>query len=556
MTATTRLRELLKQPGPALVLGAHDALSARLAQEAGFDAIWASGFGISAVNAVPDANILTMSETLEAVRRMSAAVSIPVIADCDNGFGNAINVIRTVAEHEHAGAAGICIEDNIFPKRCSFYAGVQRELVPIDEHARKIQAATATRQNADFVIIARTEAFIAGWGKQEALSRAHAYAEAGADAILIHSKAATFDEELRDFAASWDVPCPLVAVPTTYADITAQDLAAAGFQFVIFANQTLRAAVTGMRSALATLKQEGRPAAVDKQIVTLPEIYDLVGVPALQANEKKFLVPGGHEVTAIIIAAGFEEELLPLIEDRPKAMLEIKGKTILERQIQALNECGVKDVVVVRGYHKEQINLPNIRYYDNDRFRETGELSSLFLAETEMTGRFLFLYSDILLDPSILEKLLKSQAAISIVVDRAWNDHEPGQAEVRTNNPDLVVTHQPPKTGYRYLPTAEATTLTQIGQHIAPQAADGEFIGLAMFSASGARILRTTYQELQTARSARRFHEASTLETAAFTDMLQELIDHKHDIACVDIYKGWLEIDTFEDYRRAWAKIH
>ncbi len=556
MTATTRLRELLKQPGPALVLGAHDALSARLAQEAGFDAIWASGFGISAVNAVPDANILTMSETLEAVRRMSAAVSIPVIADCDNGFGNAINVIRTVAEHEHAGAAGICIEDNIFPKRCSFYAGVQRELVPIDEHARKIQAATATRQNADFVIIARTEAFIAGWGKQEALSRAHAYAEAGADAILIHSKAATFDEELRDFAASWDVPCPLVAVPTTYADITAQDLAAAGFQFVIFANQTLRAAVTGMRSALATLKQEERPAAVDKQIVTLPEIYDLVGVPALQANEKKFLVPGGHEVTAIIIAAGFEEELLPLIEDRPKAMLEIKGKTILERQIQALNECGVKDVVVVRGYHKEQINLPNIRYYDNDRFRETGELSSLFLAETEMTGRFLFLYSDILLDPSILEKLLKSQAAISIVVDRAWNDHEPGQAEVRTKNPDLVVTHQPPKTGYRYLPTAEATTLTQIGQHIAPQAADGEFIGLAMFSASGARILRTTYQELQTARSARRFHEASTLETAAFTDMLQELIDHKHDIACVDIYKGWLEIDTFEDYRRAWAKIH
>lgn len=555
-TATTRLQELLKRPEPALVLGAHDALSAKLAQEAGFDAIWASGFGISATNAMPDANILTMSETLEAVRRMSAAVRIPVIADCDNGFGNAINVMRTVAEYEQAGVAGICIEDNIFPKRCSFYAGVQRELVPIDEHARKIQAAKAARQNTDFVIIARTEAFIAGWGKHEALCRAHAYAEAGADAILIHSKAATFDEELKDFAASWDRPCPLVSVPTTYADITAHDLATAGFQLVIFANQTLRAAVTGMRNALATLKQEGRPAAVDEQIVTLPEIYDLVGVPDLQANEKKFLVPGGHEVTAIIIAAGFEEDLLPLIEDRPKAMLEIKGKTILERQIQALNECGVKDIVVVRGYHKEQINLPNIRYYDNDRFRETGELASLFLAETEMTGRFLFLYSDILLDPSILEKLLKSQADISIVVDRAWNDHEPGQAEVRTKQPDLVVTHQPPKTGYRYLPTAEPTTLAQIGQHITQQAADGEFIGLAMFSASGAQVLRTTYQELQTISVARRFHEASSLETAAFTDMLRELINREHDIACVDIYKGWLEIDTFEDYRRAWAKIH
>ena len=291
MTATARLQELLKQPGPALVLGAHDALSARLAQEAGFDAIWASGFGISATNAMPDANILTMSETLEAVRRMSTAVSIPVIADCDNGFGNAINVIRTVTEYERAGAAGICIEDNIFPKRCSFYAGVQRELVPIDEHARKIQAATAARQNADFVIIARTEAFIAGWGKQEALHRARAYVEAGADAILIHSKAATFDEELRDFAASWDMPCPLVSVPTTYADITAHDLAAAGFQLVIFANQTLRAAVTGMRSALATLKREGRPAAVDEQIVTLSKSTTLLGSQTSRPTKRSFSFP-------------------------------------------------------------------------------------------------------------------------------------------------------------------------------------------------------------------------------------------------------------------------
>ena len=552
---TTQLQTLLKRSGPALILGAHDALSAKLAEEAGFDAIWASGFCISAVNALPDANILTMSETLDAVRRMSDAVNIPVLADCDNGFGNAINVMRTVAEYERAGAAGICIEDNIFPKRCSFYAGVQRELVSIEEHARKIQAAKAARRDPDFVIIARTEAFIAGWGKQEALSRAHAYADAGADAILIHSKASTFDEELKDFAASWDGACPLVSVPTTYASVTAQDLAAAGFQLVIFANQTLRAAVTAMRQALATLRREERPAAVDEQIVTLPEIYDLVGVPDLQANEKKFLVPGGHDVTAIIIAAGFEEGLLPLIEDRPKAMLEIKGKTLLERQIQALNECGVKDIVVVRGYQKEQIDLPNIRYYDNDRFRDTGELTSLFMADSEMSDRFLFLYSDILFDPSILEKLLKSRADISIVVDRAWNDHERTQKEQRTKKPDLVVTPQPPQTGYRYLPTAEAIPLARIGRQLPLDEADGEFVGMAMFSAAGAQTLCTVYQQAQTRDFPRGFHEAGSLETAAFTDILQELVDQQHEVACVDIYKGWLEIDTFEDYRRAWAKI-
>ena len=552
--ATAQLRALFRRPGPALVLGAHDALSAKLAEEAGFDAIWASGFGISAVNALPDANILTMSETLDAVRRMSDAVHIPVIADCDNGFGNAINVMRTVAEYERAGVAGVCIEDNIFPKRCSFYAGVRRELVPVEEHARKIQAAKAARSDPDFVIIARTEAFIAGWGTQEALKRARAYAEAGADAVLVHSKSSTFDE-LRDFTAAWDGSCPLVAVPTTYAGITAADLASAGFKLVIFANQALRAAVKAMRAALVTLKQEGRPAAVDDRIATLPEIYELVGVPDLQANEQKFLLPGGHNATAIIIAAGFEEALLPLTEDRPKAMLEIKGQTILERQIHALNECGVKDVVVVRGYRKEQINLPNVRYYDNDRFRDTGEVVSLFLAEPEMSERFLFLYSDIIFDPAILEKLLKSQADVSIVVDRAWNDHLHTPEEMRTKKPDLVVTHQPPQTGYRFLPAAEGTTLTRIGCHLSPDAADGEFIGLAMFSEEGTRLLRTVYQQSYQRFQGRSFHEAESLEKAAFTDILQEIVDRGGAVACVDIYKGWLEIDTFEDYRRAWAKV-
>src|SRR5499425_3618472 len=189
---TANLRTLLRRPGPGLVLGAHDALSAKLAEEAGFDAIWASGFGISAASALPDANILTMSETLDAVRRMSDAVQIPVIADCDNGFGNAINVMRTVTEFERAGAAGICIEDNEFPKRCSFYAGVRRDLVLPEEHARKVEAAVAARRSRDFAVIARTEALIVGLGLDEAMSRARLYAESGADAVLVHSKAKSF----------------------------------------------------------------------------------------------------------------------------------------------------------------------------------------------------------------------------------------------------------------------------------------------------------------------------------------------------------------------------
>src|SRR5438045_9462411 len=136
----------LRQPKPdhpvLLAAGAHDAVSAKLAEQAGFDAIWAGGFGISAVQAVPDANILTLTETLEAVRRIVDAVAIPVVADCDNGYGNAINVMRTAAEFERAGAAGICIEDNEFPKRCSLYAGVRRDRKVVDGRERKLVART------------------------------------------------------------------------------------------------------------------------------------------------------------------------------------------------------------------------------------------------------------------------------------------------------------------------------------------------------------------------------------------------------------------------------
>src|SRR5438477_9150595 len=154
------LRRLLALPAPIVIAGAHDGLTARLVQEAGFDGVWASGFEISASHGVPDASILTMSDALAASRVMNDAVTIPVIADCDTGFGNAINAIRTVQAFEAAGIAGLCIEDNVFPKRCSFYPGVKRLLAPSDEQILKLRAAVDARASADFVIIARTEALI------------------------------------------------------------------------------------------------------------------------------------------------------------------------------------------------------------------------------------------------------------------------------------------------------------------------------------------------------------------------------------------------------------
>ncbi len=557
MHQATKLRALLKKPGAIRIVGAHDALSAKLIERAGFDGVWASGFAISAsLKCIPDASFIDSSEQLGVERRMAETIDIPIIADCDTGYGNALNVMRTVNDRERAGIAAICIEDNIYPKRCSFYAGVRRELIPIDEHCGKIKAAKAAQTVPDFMIIARTEALIAGWGKEEALRRAEAYAEAGADAVLIHSKSRTFDE-LKSVYKAFSGRVPIVVVPTIFDQTTAAEMEDAGVKIIIYANQPVRAAIRGMRETLELIKKDTRPGAANDRIVTLPEVYDIVGVPQMERDEQAFLPVGSEKITAVIAAAGFEKQLLPLIEDKPKCLLDIKGKTILERQVAALNECNIKEIALVRGYKKEAITLPNIRYYDNDRYEETGELFSIFCAETEMKGRTILLYGDIIFDNTILEKLLKSPADISLVVDLAWHDRQHLGAQTRHLNPDLVSFAEPPGKSYhsRFVMPEGEHRIVKIGQQLSPEQAHGEFIGMAMFSEKGIKAFRGCYRASLDTYKSKGFHEAGTLVKAGFTDLVQELIDQGHRIDAVPIFKGWMEVDSFEEYQKAWAKI-
>jgi phosphoenolpyruvate phosphomutase len=547
-----RFRAALKRPGPILVGGAHNPLSARLVQEAGFDAVWASGFEISASQGVPDANILSFSENLEVARGIAGAVSLPVIADCDSGFGNAVNVIRTVREYEDAGIAAICIEDNVFPKRCSFYSGSRRELVSPEEHAGKIRACKTAQRNPDTFIIARTEALIAGWGEAEALHRARMYADAGADAVLIHSKSKTLDE-LAAARSRWDRDTPLVIVPTIFPTASADDCYEAGFKIVIFANHGLRAAIKAMQETLGQLTRTRRIADVEDRLVPLKEVYRLVGVDEMNAQEKDFLPADGSRVTAVVVAAGFEPEMLPLIKDRPKALLDVKGKTLLERQIDLLNASNIKDVAVVRGYKKEAFTLTTPRYYDNDEYETTGELYSLFRAEPELNGRVVVLYSDVLFDPGVLEKLLKAEGDINVVVDRAWYDRRDTSGAAPRPYEDLVVTEAPPSAGYR-LPGEAADRVLRIGHDLPREDCHGEFIGMVMLSAEGCRQVREAYHALADDPDAP-LHEAPRLRQAKLTDLLQHLIEQGRPVHAVDIYKGWTEIDTFEDYQRAWADL-
>ena len=232
------LREVLRGGTRGMAASAHNPLSAILVEEAGFPVIWASGLELSASRGVPDANVLTMADVLESTRQMAAAVEIPVLADCDSGFGDIGNVIEMVKQFESAGVAGVCIEDKTFPKLNSFAAGSQ-EMVAKEAMAAKILAAIDARRDSSFVIVARIESFISGAGLTDALERAEIYERAGADALLIHSKEPHADE-IRSFIESYRGALPLIAVPTTYSSVTAAALHALGIALVIYANQTLR----------------------------------------------------------------------------------------------------------------------------------------------------------------------------------------------------------------------------------------------------------------------------------------------------------------------------
>jgi phosphoenolpyruvate phosphomutase len=270
-------------------MAAHSPLSAYLAEEAGFDGIWASGFELSALYGLPDVSLVSMTQHLDMVRAMAERTSLPVIADIDTGFGNAINVIHAVQQYERAGADAVVIEDKTFPKVTSLVADGRQELVRVEEFEGKIHAAIATRSGPDFLIVARTEALIAGVGEEEALRRAAAYETAGADMILIHSKNKTPDE-IESFVRAWQGKAPLVVVPTAYPQLNETRIRELGkIGMVIYGNHSIRAAVTAMKSVFSRIKADGGIHNVDNDIVTVDEIFRLQKMDWVKESERRFL---------------------------------------------------------------------------------------------------------------------------------------------------------------------------------------------------------------------------------------------------------------------------
>ncbi|GMV50080.1 MAG: 2-methylisocitrate lyase [Nitrospirae bacterium] len=535
LSTSRQFRSLLFSEQLEFICEAHNGLSARIVQEAGFRGIWASGLSISAQFGVRDNNEASWTQVLENLEFMSDATRIPILLDGDTGYGNFNNMQRLVRKLEQRNIAAVCIEDKLFPKTNSFIKGGAQPLADMQEFCGKIKAGKDAQHDPDFCIIARVEAFICGWGLAEALRRAEAYHQAGADGILIHS-ALSVPDEILAFKQEWGNRCPVVIVPTKYYATPTDVFRQHGFSMVIWANHLLRSAVAAMQKTARTLKEQQHLLSIEDKVAPVSEIFRLQNAAELQEAEERYLPRGAEGTTAVVLAASRGEELGELTEQQPKTMVKIQGVPILARIVDAYNAVGIKDIAVVRGYKKEAVTLPNLTYVDNDEFAETGELASLLKALRARKGpaqSTIVSYGDVLFNKYIPQTLCQETDDCIIFVDSNWQEQSSyarlgGFTECSLPNSRRAFNAK--------------IYLKQLGNSTPKEAIHGVWMGFLKVSPAAATYLTGVIAELLAQPENRK---------AGIPRLLQELLKRNYPIRVLYTAGHWLDINSLEDVVQA-----
>ncbi len=533
---STQLRSMLMSNELEFLMEAHNGISAKIAEEAGFKGIWGSGLSISASLGVRDNNEASWTQVLDVVEYMSDATKIPILLDGDTGYGNFNNMRRLVMKLEQRGVAGVCIEDKIFPKTNSFLRTEAQPLADIEEFCGKIKAGQDTKLDDDFNIIARVEALIAGWGLQEAVKRADAYRKAGANGILMHSKISKPDEILA-FMKEWgerSKECPVVIVPTKYYSTPTNVFREANVSVCIWANHQMRMAVTAMQNVTKTIFEEQSLMSVEDKIVSVGELFRLQNDKELEAAEKLYLtVADADAPRVVLLAASRGAELKELTEDRPKVLIDINGKPLIEQSITNFYDHEIKDLTIVTGYKKEAFKFPNIKYVANDKFESTNELASLYLARKEITDNTIISYGDILYRKYILTRLLEEKGDITIVVDASIENRAPDYVG------DFVLCSRKHSTKFSEAP-AELQGI-KFGAAKDSKEAFGEWIGLVKTNKTGSQALSSTLEELA---------KTSDFNKLKLPDLMNKLLEKKVKINVMYIDGHWMDVDSYADVSR------
>jgi phosphoenolpyruvate phosphomutase len=523
---TTALRHLVARPELALLMEAHDGLSARIASEAGFEGVWASGLTISASFGVRDNNELSWSQVVDHVGFMADAATVPILVDGDTGYGNFNNMRRLVRKLGQAGVAGVTIEDKLFPKTNSFLRSEQQPLAAVEEFCGKIKAGKDSQSDPDFVLVARVEALIAGWGLAEAIRRAEAYHQAGADAILIHSRQSSA-AEIFAFLDEWANRAPVVLVPTKYWRTPTAEYRGRGVSVVVWANHLLRAAIGAMQATAHRLRADESLIDVEPQVAPLPEVFRLQGDDELEEAERRYLPAVSDDgLSAVVLAAAAGDDFAGLTAAVPKAMLKVQGRPILARLLDDLGHFGCRAVTVVRGYRAASIDLPGARFVDNPDFATTGEAYSLALAEAALVPGALLAFGDIVLKRHIVQALLEEAGeGITLSVDSALAGHDV---------PDRVHGSRPDAGRFSFAPVH----LTAMGDTVAVHRSHGAWIGLLHLGTEGARWLREAIAESRA---------DGTLAHGRISDLLTRVLARGRSVTVVYTRGGWVNVNNLTD---------
>jgi phosphoenolpyruvate phosphomutase len=527
----SQFRSLLHSPDVEFLIEAHNGISARIGEEAGFKGLWASGLCLSAQYGVRDNNEASWTQVLEMLEFMADATSIPILLDGDTGYGNFNNMQRLVRKLEQRGVSAVCIEDKLFPKTNSFIGGHRQQLADMHEFAGKIKAGKDAQQDDDFVVVARIEALIAGWGLTEALRRAEAYHAAGADAILIHSSASTADEIL-EFKREWADRSPVVIVPTKYYRTPTEVFRDYGFSIVIWANHILRASVAAMQDAAATIARDSNLLEVESRIVSVKEVFRLQGASDLEIAERLYLPEQSVDTRAIVLAASRGSQLGELTADKPKAMVKVRGEPLLAHIVTTYQALGVPDVTVVRGYKKDAVTLPELTYVDNDDYATTGELYSLNLAleaSPDSEDGVIVSYGDVLFRKYILEDLTEAEDDFVIAADANWLE-----SVNKDRDADYVSCSMPNSRHAFY----SEVVLEEIGHDLDQDRIHGEWMGLLKVSKEAA----PRFKEMVAAICSGPEGKSATVPT-----LLSELIRSGEKVRVLYSTGHWLDVDSLDD---------
>ncbi len=530
-----QFRRLLTGPDLAFCMEAHNGLSAKIVEEAGFQAIWGSGLSISTAMGVRDRNEASWTQVLEVLEFMSDATSIPILLDGDTGYGDFNNFRRLVMKLIQRDVAAVCIEDKIFPKTNSFLDGDQT-LADVEEFCGKIKAGKDSQLDPDFSVVARCEALISGLGMDEALRRCEAYHAAGADAVLIHSKKSTADEIL-EFTREWAGRCPVVIVPTKYYATPTDVFRKAGISMAIWANHNLRASIVAMRETTRKIFKEQTLMGVEDNVATLTDVFEIAGNTELAEAESLYMPAGGEGVQGVLLAASRGGRLGDLTKDKPKCMLDIRGVPLLKRLANSMEMAGIRNLTVIGGYKADAIDLPQAKVLVNEHYKDTGEVATLAHAIDDLQGDCVICYGDILFREYILERLLRSEGDIVIAVDTLGAEDQPDRA-VRTT-PDLAVCNRPFRGDVL---EEEPVTLKRMSSAIDPADSHGEWIGIAKLTDRGARLVR---DEIEAMRVDGSFAKGSLPE------LLTRLASKGHPAHVVYISGHWLDVNDAFGLARA-----